>query len=426
MILAVCGTGTATPGIQCDNDAYCYLPLLEETGFIPSQKFSDGREIYGYCKLIAEKFGFAEQALFHTHINHLSWDDAGKRWDVKTNRGDHIRARFVIMACGVLNMPKLPNIAGIDDFKGKIFHTARWDYDYTGGSYEKPVLDKLADKRVAIVGTGATAIQAVPYLGDYAQQLYVIQRTPSTVDERPNPKTDPEWAKSLQPGWQQERIANFHHGAQEVYAPGEPDLICDIWTEINRNLAAEFAEQGWPQSPEEYVARREVMDFRVMERLRQRVEDMIDDPATAEALKPWYRHLCKRPLSSNIFYPTFNKPNVRLIDVSGSKGLEGLTANGFIANGEEIAVDCMIFASGFEVTSDLDRRWGIDVIAGRDGVSLYDHWRRGPSTLHGTMTDGFPNQFFIGYIQGGLNSSVTEQFGEQGRHSALIIAEAYA
>jgi len=412
------------PGIQCDNDAYCYLPLLEETGFIPSQKFSDGREIYSYCKMIADTFGFADQALFHTHINHLSWDDAGKRWDVKTNRGDHIRARFVIMACGVLNMPKLPNIAGIDDFKGKIFHTARWDYDYTGGSYESPVLDRLADKRVGIVGTGATAIQAVPFLGDYAQQLYVIQRTPSTVDERPNPKTDPEWAKSLQPGWQQERIANFHHGAQEVYAPGEPDLICDIWTEINRNLAAEFAEQGWPQSPEDYVARREVMDFRVMERLRQRVEDMIDDPATAEALKPWYRHLCKRPLSSNIFYPTFNKPNVRLIDVSGSKGLEGLTANGFIANGEEIAVDCMIFASGFEVTSDLDRRWGIDVIAGRDGVSLYDHWRRGPSTLHGTMTDGFPNQFFIGYIQGGLNSSVTEQFGEQGRHSALIIAEA--
>lgn len=412
------------PGIQCDNDAYCYLPLLEETGFLPSQKFSDGEEIYGYCKMIANQFGFADQALFHTHINHLKWDDAAKRWDVKTDRGDHLRARFVIMACGVLNMPKLPAVQGIDSFKGRLFHTARWDYNYTGGSYENPTLDRLGDKKVAIIGTGATAIQAVPHLANYAEQLYVIQRTPSTVDERPNPKTDPEWAASLKKGWQQERIANFHHGAQETFAPGEPDLICDIWTEINRNLSAEFDANGWPASPEDYMARREEMDYRVMERLRQRVEALIDDPETAEALKPWYRHLCKRPLSSNSFYPAFNQDNVSLIDVSSTKGLEAITENGFIANGQEYEADCLIFASGFETTSDLDRRWGIDVIEGRGDVSLYDHWRKGPSTLHGTMTNNFPNQFFIGYIQGGLNSSVTEQFGEQGRHIAHIIAEA--
>jgi len=413
------------PGIQCDNESYCYLPLLEEMGFMPSKKFSDGWEIQKYARSIAEKFGFAERALFHTLISSLRWDEAIKRWRVGTNRGDDIRARHVILACGVLNMPKLPNLVGIDQFKGEMFHTARWDYAYTGGSYGNPVLDKLADKRVAIVGTGATAIQAVPHLGKYARHLYVVQRTPSSVDERPNPPPDPEWIKTLAPGWQKERQVNFHHAAMEGFRPGEPDLVCDIWTEMSRNFQAEMEAEGWPQlTVEQFMAKREVIDYRVMERLRRRVEAVIEDPAAAEALKPYYRFLCKRPLSSDDFYPTFNRPNVELIDVSETKGVQRLTEKGFIANGKEYEVDCMIFASGFEVTSDLERRWGMDVVEGRGGKSIYQHWSEGPSTLHGTMTHGFPNQYYVGYIQGGLNASVTEQFGEQGRHIAYIISEA--
>jgi cation diffusion facilitator CzcD-associated flavoprotein CzcO len=412
------------PGIQCDNESYCYLPLLEETGFIPSKKFADGWEIQRYSRSIAAKFGFADKALFHTLINTLRWDEQIKRWRVGTNRGDDIRARFVILACGVLNMPKLPNVQGIGDFKGKIFHTARWDYGYTGGSYQNPVLDKLSDKRVAILGTGATAIQAVPHLGKYAKQLYVIQRTPSSVDTRPNPPTDPEWVKSLKAGWQSERKANFQRGAIEFLKPGEPDLICDIWTEINRNLSAELEAEGWPQlNPQEFMARRESVDFRVMERLRRRVDHIVADKVTAEPLKPYYRFLCKRPLSSDDFYPTFNRPNVELIDVSATKGVERMTEHGFVANGKQYDVDCMIFASGFEVTSDLNRRWGIDVVEGRGGKSIYSHWSEGPKTLHGTMTHGFPNQFYIGYIQGGINASVTEQFGQQGHHIAHVISQ---
>jgi len=412
------------PGIQCDNESYCYLPLLEETGFMPSKKFADGWEIHEYCKSIAAKYGFADKALFHTLINTLRWDEQLKRWRVGTNRGDDIRARFVILACGVLNMPKLPGVEGIDQFKGKVFHTARWDYGYTGGSYRNPALDKLADKRVAILGTGATAIQAVPHLAKYAKQLYVIQRTPSSVDERPNPPTDREWVSALKRGWQQERQANFQRAAMEFLQPGEPDLVCDIWTEINRNLAAELAAEGWPQlDAQQFMARRESVDYRVMERLRGRVAQLVKDGATAEALKPYYRFLCKRPLSSDDFYPTFNRPNVELIDVSDTKGVERMTGNGFVANGKEYEIDCMIFASGFEVTSDLNRRWGIDVVAGRDGKSIYQHWADGPKTLHGTMTHGFPNQFYIGYIQGGLNASVTVQFGKQGHHIAYIISE---
>ncbi|MBC2650448.1 flavin-containing monooxygenase [Novosphingobium aerophilum] len=411
------------PGVQCDNDAYCYLPLLEEMGFLPSKKFADGNEIQAYARSIAERFGFADKALLHTQVTSFRWDEGLRRWIVTTNRGDTLRPRFVVVAPGVLNMPKLPAIKGIDQFRGKLFHTSRWDYGYTGGSPDNATLDRLADKRVAIVGTGATAIQAVPHLARHAKHLYVIQRTPSTVDERPNPPTDPEWAAALQPGWQARRIANFHRGAQEVYQFGEEDLICDIWTEINRNLAAQIAAGGREIPLEEYFARREIMDFQVMERLRARCDELVKDPQTAAALKPWYHHLCKRPLSSNDYYPTFNRDNVTLVDVSDTQGIQELTETGFIANGQEHPVDCVIFASGFEVTSDLNRRWGIPQFEGAEGRSIYDHWRDGPLTFHGITTHGFPNMAFIGYIQGGINSSVTEHFGRQGAHAAWIFAE---
>ena len=415
------------PGLQCDNDAYCYLPLLEETGFMPSKKFADGWEILEYCQSIAKQSGLYDNALFHTLVTSMRWDDKISRWRIGTNRGDEIRARFVIMAGGLLNIPKLPGIPGIKNFKGKMFHTARWDYSYTGGTRKNPVLDKLADKRVAIVGTGATAVQAIPYLGRYAKRLYVLQRTPSTVDERVNPSTDAAWAKSLQPGWQKQRQANFHRAAMERLQKGEPDLICDIWTELSRNLAAKLQAQGWPDiSFEQYMKMREEEDNGVMERLRRRVEMNVKDQDTAEALKPYYRFLCKRPCSNDDYYPTFNRPNVTLIDVSSTKGVERMTENGFVCGGVEYEIDCIIFASGFEVTSDLDRRWGIDVIEGRNGRSIYEHWSNEFRTLHGMMTHGFPNQFFTGFIQGGLNASTTEVFVRQTQHIAYIIQQGLA
>jgi len=413
------------PGLQCDNDAYCYLPLLEETGFMPSKKFTDGWEIREYAQSIAKKYNLYEGALFHTMINSLRWDERIQRWRITTKQGDDIRARHVIMANGLLNIPKLPGIAGIHEFKGHMFHTARWDYDYTGGNQKNPVLDKLAGKRVAIVGTGATAIQLVPFLGKYARQFYVLQRTPSCVDTRRNSVTDPAWVKTLKPGWQEERRANFHRGANESFMRGEKDLICDIWTEVNRNLAAEFEEKDWPTlTPEQFVARYEEMDFRVMERLRQRVDAIVNDKETADILKPYYRYQCKRPTSNDDFYATFNRPNVKAIDVSASQGVERMTAKGFVANGIEYEVDCIIFASGYEVTSDLDRRWGFDKFVGRNGFSMYDNWKGSYKTFHGVMTHGFPNLYIIGLNQGGLNSSLTVNFEQQSRHIAYIIKQA--
>jgi cyclohexanone monooxygenase len=413
------------PGLQCDNDAYCYIPLLEEMEFMPSKKFADGYEIYGHMQRIAEKFDLYRRALFHTLVRSIRWDASIERWRLTTNRGDDIRARFVIMACGPLNRPKLPGIPGIKSFEGHMFHTARWEYDYTGGTQRSPVLDKLADKRVALVGTGATAIQVVPFLGRYAKQLYVVQRTPSPVDSRSNPPTNREWVKTLKPGWQKERQANFNRGTNAAFRPGEPDLICDFWTELSRNVRARLEAMGWPQlSPQQFAELREEEDYRLMERLRRRVDSIVTDKATAEALKPYYRFMCKRPCSSDSYYETFNRPNVKLLDVSSTRGLERMTETGIVANGVEYAVDCVLFASGFEVSSELSRRWGIDVVEGRDGLSLYDHWRDGYRTFHGMTTHGFPNQFFVQFTQGGLNASIPATFEQQGNHIAYIISEA--
>lgn len=413
------------PGVQCDNDAYCYLPLLEEMGFMPSKKFSDGYEIQAYITSIAKKFGFYDNALLHTLVTSLRWDEPLLRWHITTNRGDEIRARFVIMAGGLMNMPKLPGIPGLHNFTGKMFHTARWDYAYTAGSWRSPQLTALADKRVAIVGTGATAIQAIPHLAAFAKQLYVLQRTPSNVDERINPPTDAAWAQTLRRGWQKERQANFHRAAQEVPLPGDPDLVCDIWTEISRNLMAELESEGWPElAPEEFAARMERVDYAIMEARRDRVDAIVQDRDTAEKLKPWFRFHCKRPLSNNDYYPVFNQANVELIDVSATQGVEAMTERGFLSEGREYEIDCLIVASGFEVTSDLERRWGIPVIEGRGGLSIYDHWREGPSTFHGVITDHFPNMFYTGFIQTATNSSTTEQFRAQVEHISYIIGRA--
>lgn len=414
------------PGIQCDNDAYCYIPLLEELGFMPSKKFADGAEIFQHCRNIGKHFGLYDGALFSTQVRELRWEDKTQRWQISTDRGDDIRARFVVMAQGSYNRPKLPGIPGIKDFAGHVFHSARWDYEYTGGDADGG-LRKLADKRVALVGTGATGIQLVPHLGRDASELFVFQRTPSSVDARSNPATDPSWAASLQPGWQEERKRNFHNWSPFVGVVfGEPDLVCDFWTELGRNLTARIAASPDPASVgiEQIMAFREEEDYKIMERLRRLVAEIVDDPATAEALKPYYRFMCKRPTSSEHYLATFNRPNVKLVDVSATKGVERLTEKGIVADGVEYEVDCVIFASGFEISTELSRRFAIEEIVGRDGVSLFDYWHDDYKTLHGMTSRGFPNQFFMGFIQGGVSANTTAMFEQQAKHIAYIIAEA--
>jgi cyclohexanone monooxygenase len=420
------------PGIQCDNESYCYFPLLEELGYVPKSRFSDGAEIKSHCERIGEHFGLYDNALFGTRAEALRWDDDIKRWRLGTNHGDDIRARFVIMCVGSTNKPKLPGIPGMESFNGHSFHSARWEYDYTGGSPDNYDLDKLADKRIAVIGTGASAIQIVPYVGRSAKELLVFQRTPSSVDRRGNVPTDAEWAASLKPGWQAERQRNFHHWSFDAVPAGPvaSDVICDFWTEINRNMAAKLERLGSPAlgSPEmpveQFFALREEEDYRVMERLRRRIDSIVKDKAAAEALKPYYRMGCKRPCSNDNYLETFNLPNVRLIDVSNEQGVERITERGIVAGGVEYEVDCIIYASGFEVTTRMDRRLGIEPYAGRDGLSLYDYWGEGLKTFHGMTAHGFPNHFYTGFTQAGVGGNITAMYDQQTSHIAWIIKEA--
>jgi cyclohexanone monooxygenase len=410
------------PGAQCDIESYCYLPLLEELGYVPKEKYSYVNEIFEHSQRIGHAYGLYERACFQTRVTGLRWDEALKRWRISTNRNDDIKARFVIMALGPASRAKLPGIEGIDTFEGHSFHTSRWDYDYTGGDTTGN-LWKLADKRVAVIGTGATAIQCVPYVGRHARQLYVFQRTPSSVDHRGNKSTDYEWAKTLQPGWQRARRHNFADIVEG--RPFEVDLVSDGWTDIFRSLAAGFALNAGKAKGADVAAQAELADFVKMNTIRKRVDETVQDPAAAEALKPWYRQFCKRPTFNDEYLPTFNRPNVTLVDVSQSKGVERITPSGLVANGVEYEVDCIIFSTGFEITTGLRRRIGFD-IWGRDGLLIYDYYKDGFRTLHGHSSRNFPNWFYIGIGQNGLSVNMTAMFDDQARHVAYIIKQAKA
>jgi cyclohexanone monooxygenase len=409
------------PGAQCDIESYCYLPLLEELNYIPKEKYSYAKEIFEHSQRVGREYGLYDVACFQTRVNSVDWDEKSKRWIISTNRNDKMKARFVIMALGPASRPKLPGIQGIDEFEGHTFHTSRWDYNYTGGDTTGG-LTKLGDKRVAVIGTGATAIQCVPFVAQYAKQLYVFQRTPSSVDLRGNKPTDPEWAKTLKPGWQRERRENF--AGILTGQPFEVDLVNDGWTDIFRNVLA-MPKSDKPMTFAEIGLSIEIADFRKMNGIRARVDNTVTNKNAAEALKPWYRQFCKRPTFNDEYLPAFNRPNVELVDVSESKGVDRITKKGVVANGKEYEVDCIIFASGFEITTAFERRIGME-INGENGKSLFDHWSDGFRTLHGFSTRGFPNWFYIGISQNALSVNMTAMFDEQARHIAYVIKETQA
>jgi cation diffusion facilitator CzcD-associated flavoprotein CzcO len=409
------------PGAQCDIESYIYLPLLEETGYIPKEKYSYAPEILEHSRRIGRKFDLYRNALFQTQIKEIRWDEDQLRWTVTTNRGDCLRARFVVMSNGPLNRPKLPGIPGIDSYKGHTFHTSRWDYAYTGGDTTGN-LHKLADKRVAIIGTGATAVQCVPYLAKDAQHLYVFQRTPSSVDERGNRPTDPEWVKTLTPGWQKRRMDNFNilvaGGSQDE------DLVRDGWTDIFRILGRLPVDPNGTLSPRQRGRMLELADFKKMNQIRARVDAIVKDKKTAEALKPWYRQFCKRPTFNDEYLPTFNRPNVKLVDTKG-KGVDRITDKGVVVDGVEYEVDCLIFATGFEVGTAYTRRAEFEVY-GRGGLSLSEYWANGMKTHYGFLSHGFPNLFHMGLTQTGLAPNFTYMLEGQATHIAHVMAEVKA
>ena len=408
------------PGAQCDIESYCYLPLLEELSYMPKEKYSFAPEIYEHSQRIAKTYNLYDNAIFQTKVTELRWLEDEARWLISTDRDDAIRAKYVVHSTGPLNRPKLPAIPGIEDYKGHTFHTSRWDYEYTGGDHSGG-LTNLADKRVAVIGTGATTIQAVPFVGKHAKEMFVFQRTPSSVDVRGNKPTDQEWAKTLKPGWQRERRENFND--MVIGRPVKEDMVNDGWTEIFRTLASMIpTDPDKPVSPEEAAALAELADFKKMNGIRDRVSDTVSDDGTAETLRPWYRQFCKRPTFNDDYLPTFNLPNVTLVDTSDTKGVERITETGIETGGKTYEVDCIIFATGFEVGTAYTRRSGFDIV-GEGGQKLSDYWADGLRTLHGFSSHGFPNCFQVGFSQNGFSVNLTSVLDDQAQHVAYLINE---
>jgi cation diffusion facilitator CzcD-associated flavoprotein CzcO len=411
------------PGAQCDTASMVYMPLLEETGHMPSEKYAHAPEILAQCQRIGQQYGLYDNALFHTEVRSIEWDAARSVWKISTRRGDAFTAQFVGMGTGPLHVPKLPGIPGIETFRGHAFHTSRWDYDYTGGDPTGAPMEKLRDKRVAIIGTGATAVQCVPHLARTCGALTVFQRTPSSVDVRANAPIDRDWFGSIAtPGWQQRWLENFT--ANQAGGNAEEDLVQDGWTDLSRRIRAKI--MGLPReqmTPQNMMAAFEDSDYEKMEEIRARVDSLVQDRETAQKLKAWYRQLCKRPCFHDTYLQAFNSPNATLVDTDG-KGVERITERGVVVAGVEHEVDCIIYASGFEVGTAWERRSGFD-LTGRDGVKLSEHWANGMRSKHGIHVHGFPNAFFVQPTQGAnLISNVPHNLTESGRTIATIVRHA--
>ncbi len=408
------------PGAMCDTAAMIYLPLLEETGHMPTKKYAFAPEILQQCRRIGETYNLYDKALFHTQVTDLRWDEAKRVWRIQTNRGDEFTAQFVGMGTGPLHVPKLPGISGIETFQGHSFHTSRWDYEYTGGNPEGAPLDKLKDKKVAIIGTGATSVQCVPALAESAETLYVFQRTPSSVDVRANEDIDPDWFKDIATeGWQMRWIENFT--ANQTGQPAEVDLVKDGWTDISRRVRSKISELSHEELTAENMLRAyEDADMEKMEEIRARCNTVVEDGTTAEALKAWYGQLCKRPCFHDEYLQAYNQPGCHLIDTDGL-GVEQITAKGVVVAGREYEVDCIIYASGFEVGTPFERRNGYET-TGRGGRKLSEYWADGMRTLHGIHVHGFPNLFIVQATQGGnLISNYPHNLTESGNTIGMMV-----
>ena len=413
------------PGAMCDTAAMIYLPLLEETGHMPSAKYVHAPEIFAHAKRIGTTFGLYDNALFSTSVTSLEWEESTSRWIIRTNRGDEMRARFVAMGTGPLHRPKLPGIPGIESFGGHAFHTSRWDYEYTGGDPSGAPLSSLTDKRVGIIGTGATSVQCIPALSRSAGELFVFQRTPSSIDIRNNRQIDPDWFATLQPGWQREWLTNFCTLQTGGFV--DVDLVQDGWTDISvriRDRAVALAsEPGAEFGPLLMLRAYEETDDEKMNEIRARVDAVVHDSATAEALKPWYRQLCKRPCFHDEYLQAYNEPTTHLVETDGH-GVERIDETGVWVRGEHYELDCIIFASGFEVGTTYARRAGFET-TGRDGVTLSQQWEHGMQTLHGMHVHGFPNLFVVQPAQAAnLISNVTHNQVDHADTLAAVVRHA--
>ncbi|KAL2860825.1 flavin-containing monooxygenase [Aspergillus lucknowensis] len=434
------------PGLHCDVESYVYLPLLEETGYVPRQKYASGLEIREYAERIAERWDLVDKTLFRTDVRGVAWDERAQLWSIESveQRGRGLaeapiqrtfRAQYVYLAAGVLTRPQVPKIPGLLSFEGSLFHTARWNYTVSGGSQEDQRLTRLKGKRVAVVGTAATAIAVIPEVAKYAAELYVVQRTPAYVKPRGQHATDGDTFRARvasEKGWQFKRQINLNKWLTDSAAPGEANLVNDGWTDMPAYSAVLGSPRHGIVDPslenlEKHADAFHALDLPHMESIRARIDQIVRDQETAEKLKPWYPSWCKRPTFSDTYLQTFNRPNVHLVDTDG-KGPSRITQNSLVVDDKEYPVDIIIFSTGYRVPSrdhaSPAARTGVRVL-GRGGQSLEDKWNaHGAATLHGYATNGFPNLFFSGTNQATITGNNVFMLGLIAAHITYWISEA--
>jgi cation diffusion facilitator CzcD-associated flavoprotein CzcO len=411
---------------------------------MPKQKYSSSVEIRTYLESLVKRYNLESRILYRSQVTGLEWDESSKAWKTgltirrgpsgKEEKNISVYADFVTLASGLFPYPQVPKVPGLADFKGEMFHTSRWNYDVTGGSSDTafPEMEKLRGKRVGVIGTGATAIQAVPLLAKYAKELHVFQRTPSQVNTRGQHDTDPqEWKEKIaaKPGWQQARMENFAEHLASHKRPGEDDLVNDGWTQLEAYCAIIGSNRFGgipPEKAQEHIGTLVALDSAHNKQARQRIADIVKDKATADKLTPWYPTWCKRPTFSDMYLECFNADNVHLIDTDGH-GIDSVTPTGIVANGQEYPIDILILSTGYRspvAGGDPGARMGIE-IRGREGRTMSKKWdEQGLTTLHGVFTNGFPNLFFQSAAQAAATANYMHVIMVLSEHISTIIKTA--
>jgi len=373
--------------IECVEYSYSFSKELEQE-WQWSERYAAQPEIERYANHVAERFNLNEKIQFGTRVVSAIFDEITRRWLVTTDQGDVVSAQYCIMATGLISAPVEPRFEGLESFRGEQFMTSRWPQ-------EAP---EFAGKRVAVIGTGSSGIQVISEVAKEADQLYVLQRTPSytiPLQNRPvnaeqvaNIKTNYESLRQLQ----YDSFAGFTLVHSEL-APLPSQSALEVSPEERR---AEY-ENRWASgglSPY-YAYTDSLLDETSNETLaefaREKIRERVDDPELAEKLCPDYQILTRRLSPETNYLEVFNQANVALVDLN-ERPIERFTASGIIVGGEELELDAVVFATGFDVmTGAMDR---IDV-RGRNDRTLKDRWSEGLTSYLGMMTNGFPNLFWV-------------------------------
>ena len=373
------------PGARCDimsmQYSYSFSEELDQE-WNWTEKYSPQPDILDYATHVADRFDLRKDIQFETRVTAATFDETAKRWLVETDQGDQISAQFCIMAVGCLSTANLPPFEGLDDFHGPVYHTGHWpheDVDFTG-------------KRVAVIGTGSSAIQSIPVIAEQASELTVFQRTPNYSVPAWNEKMDPEVEREIKAGYPELRKKMrarptgfyFEFNAQPALEATEEEREAQYETFWARGGLPFLGSYG------DLLFERDANDT-IAEFGRRKIREIVKDPATAELLCPSDIFGGKRLCVDSGYFETYNLPHVSLVDVS-EKPIERFTKQGIVANGTEYPVDAVVCATGFAaMTGSFDNI----KISGRDGLALTKKWEAGPRTYLGLSSAGFPNLFMI-------------------------------